>query len=466
LKNSRYYSQLFKQIKYICYFLKKYIICFCEKADVIFLFYFMKKAIIHLVQNFKLIETFYQLELKMFSELNKKYWVYNIIFFKWNLISDKNFLEKYINNWVLVYNYYDNDDLRKKIIKINKDYNILHITTTSEFLINTKNNLLKLIWKKKSINSKIFRDKYIQRDLLQTSNFNLWIKFLKLDINELDFDLIKEKIWLPFILKPTNWVQSAGVIKIENRENFDDYMNHYKIFYKNCSKRGFKSDLILAEEYIDWELYSIDYFVSENQDLLISKPVKVKLAIDLWINDYFNLSRIVTNELEEKFKDKNLEKFVRDTIKATWIKTTFVHHEFKINSAWELKTIELNWRIWGWRLEIMNFSYWINIYEYIFESWNENINFIENVAAVNVYSPERWILEWYNKELFSEIEKRKSIYNIRIHNNCIWKEVWLTKDWFTSLATIKIKNKNIEEFNKDLKYVEDNYKNLLILKKD
>jgi hypothetical protein len=40
-----------------------------------------------------------------------------------------------------------------------------------------------------------------------------------------------------------------------------------------------------------------------------------------------------------------LEKFINDTVKACGIRNTFIHHEFKINTKLELKTIELNGRI-------------------------------------------------------------------------------------------------------------------------
>ena len=55
---------------------------------------------------------------------------------------------------------------------------------------------------------------------------------------------------------------------------------------------------------------------------------------------------------------------------------------------------------------------------------------------------------------------------INKHNNFIGKKVWLTKDWFEKVGVIKLKNKNLEEIKKDLKFIETNYNNLLEVESD
>ncbi|MGB2110558.1 MAG: ATP-grasp domain-containing protein [Patescibacteria group bacterium] len=59
---------------------------------------------------------------------------------------------------------------------------------------------------------------------------------------------------------------------------------------------------LIVEEFIDGQLYSIDYFVDQNGDTFISKPVKVKLGIDIDVQDYCNIARIVSEKTEGEFK--------------------------------------------------------------------------------------------------------------------------------------------------------------------
>jgi biotin carboxylase len=109
----------------------------------------------------------------------------------------------------------------------------------------------------------MFRDKYIQRKLLQKDGGENGIKFVTGSMKELDYDKISEVVGIPFILKPTNGLQSSGVVKIDNIQDFSEYKYHFIQFHENCQNRGFASDIIIAEEFIDGKMYSIDYFVNQ-----------------------------------------------------------------------------------------------------------------------------------------------------------------------------------------------------------
>jgi len=90
--------------------------------------------------------------------------------------------------------------------------------------------------------------------------------------------------------------------------------------------------MLIVEEFIDGKMYSVDYYVDFDGNVLMSKPVKVKLGIDVGIDDYCNIARICTEKTQDEFKGKRLKTFVNSTVKATGIRNTFVHHEIKINS--------------------------------------------------------------------------------------------------------------------------------------
>ena len=421
----------------------------------------MQKIIVH-IMNKKWFKTdTFELEIKLFSEIYKSDNIENILFYKWLKIEDKDFEERLEKDGIFIQNYINRDDIINTVSELNSEYNILYIHTTIETTMNITNDLKEIVGQESPENHKIFRDKFIQRDMIRKHKPELWIKFLSWAVNDLSFTKIREKVWVPFILKPINWVQSSWVVKINSRSEFTNYKDHFNNFNKIFVEKGIEWDILIAEEFIDWELYSIDYFVSEDWTIRISEPIKEKLWIDIWVDDYFVLSRITTKDTQDTFRYINLEKFVADSVEAMRIKNSFIHHEFKINSKWELKTIEVNWRIGWWRHELMYKAFWINFFKFITDKKQIWPKIRENVIWINIFATKSWKLLWFNESLFDEIQKLDSVYEIIKQESVIWKEVWLTKDWFVRVWTIKLANDDLEVLNRDYNFIIKNYKNLL-----
>ena len=400
-------------------------------------------------------------DINAMEEMYKKYGIENVIYYNWEIIQDKWLISKYERNWILLYNYLNNSELKDKVIKLNKFKEIIFISTLSEIYIDIVNEINIDLWNKVSDNTEVFRNKYLQRELIQKYNSELWVKFLKWKPEELSIDVIEEKIWYPFIVKPTNWMQSAWVEKINDRRCFESYIKNYNAFYNRLKIRWIDNKFLIIEEFIDGKFYSIDYFVTLQWKTIISRPVKVKLWIDFWIDDYCNIARIITKKTENEFKWKSLKMFINSTVKATGIRNIFIHHEFKINTKWEFKTIELNWRIWGWRLWIIKKAYDLNLYEFVINPNVKPMLLKNNVIVIYIYSIKKWILIGFNEKIFSEIEKRRTIYSIEKVNNLIWKEVWLTKDGYVKVWIIKMQSKDYDEIMKDYFYIKKKYNNLL-----
>jgi hypothetical protein len=284
-------------------------------------------------------------------------------------------------------------------------------------------------------------------------NKNYTINFSEQKTKELTFNELKEEFWVPFILKPKDWIGSSWVAKIKDEDELEKY------------KKQSINQNILVEEFIDWEMYSIDYFVDEKQNIRLSGIVKVELWNKVWVNDFFNLSRIIGEEVEQEINLKKLSIFIKEAIIATWIKNTFIHHEFKLTSKWELKTIELNWRIWGYRLEMYEQWYLLNLLESPFNHKKTPNKVVSNIAIFSIYPTKKWIFKTYNYNLLEKIKKLESFFNLRIvPEKFEWKKVWLTKDWYWKVWWIKLKNKDKNQFKKDCDFIEKNYINLLIIK--
>ena len=399
--------------------------------------------------------------IELYSDLYINRWVKIYVFYK----SNDDIIESIDLNrkWIYIFKYKDYNDLEKQIISLHKNNDIIFINTFTELLIDTATNLKITLWEKVSDEISIFRNKEIQRKKLLEFNPNITVKYLEMNFDNLNISKIEDFIWYPFIIKPASWIQSAWVSKINNKNEFNEYINWFQKFIDNFESKWYKSDLLLIEEYIDWEMYSIDYFVSQNWDIVISKPVKVVLWTDLWIDDFLNYSRIVSKWVENELKNNNLNEFITDTVKWAWIRNTFIHHEFKLNSKWELKTIELNWRIGWFRPWIYKRGYNINLFDFLLLE-NKNYDLISNDAVINIYSYKRWFLEWFNQNLISDFNNLDSVVSIKTIESNIWKEVWLTKDWFSRIAVIKLNNKNYNTFINDYNYIKDKHQKLLNIK--
>jgi hypothetical protein len=227
--------------------------------------------------------------------------------------------------------------------------------------------------------------------------------------------------------------------------------------------RGIDNKELLLEEFIEGTLYSIDYFVNQDWKIFSTKPVKQRLLSDIKFDDYWVLARISSKKTESEFKWKKLLSFIADTVKATSIKNTYIHHEFKINSKWELKTIELNWRIGWWRLELLKKSYGLNIYELILWSEFKSVKLKENNIVVNIYATKRWMLRDFNHKLIEKLKQKSSVNFIEIEYSAVWKEIWPTKDGFVKIWSIKMSHKDYGTLANDFDFVKKNYSKILLI---
>ena len=421
------------------------------------------KSIVHILTKSRMESFSFCPEIDAMEDLSEKYWIKNVIFYKWDTIKFDALICKLEKFHILCKNYSNKEDLKKQVIEFNKKYEILFIDTPLELLINTVNYLKQSLKRPISDNPNIFRNKFLQRKIICKNNPKLGINFVKWIPEKLNINEIEKIIPYPFIIKPIDWVQSSWVSKIKNKQEFQKYIKTYSDFHDRLKFRWVDSKELIIEEFIDWELYSIDYYVYWNWKINISKPVKVKLAIDIKINDYANIARIITKKTENNFKWKNIEWFIKKTVDATWIKNTFIHHEFKVNSKWQLKTIELNGRIGWWRIELLKRTYNLNLYELLLKNDLHLLKLKENNIAINIYAYRRWILKWFNLDILKKIKLKKSVFNIKYEESFIWKEVWLTRDWFIKIWTIFLKNKNNDLIHKDYKYIMSKYKELVFI---
>jgi hypothetical protein len=288
------------------------------------------------------------------------------------------------------------------------------------------------------------------------------VRYFDIDIKKQKIDEYYNKLDFPYIIKPSSWVQSAGVWIINTITDLENYIKNIDQLNQNMVSRWIENNVFLIEDYIEWDMFTIVYFVDNDGNITYSPVVKVDSAQNLWINDFFNYVRLSWTIIDNEFSFDEVKTFIEKQVRAFGMRNTYMFQEFKRNNDWILKNIELNARIWWYRLEMMQQIYGYNLL--VMPLWITPTFKTDYSNAVFVFYPKtNGILKNFNEQLINKFKNLKSYSTIRISHQKIWQQVWLTKDWFGSLVALRLKNKDITQFKLDYKFVKDNYNNLIIL---
>lgn len=166
----------------------------------------------------------------------------------------------------------------------------------------------------KTLGSAIAMNKILSKEIVQSYKIPV-VPYIKLNKNEFyNFDenskeklvfKIKDKLGLPFIVKPNEEGSSVGVEKVDNLNSKEDL----ELILKNCFKFD---ENILIEKYIDnrqeIECAAIEY---KNKDIYISTPGQIISANELYDynskykNDksYDKIPAEVSEEILDKIKE-------------------------------------------------------------------------------------------------------------------------------------------------------------------
>lgn len=346
---------------------------------------------------------------------------------------------------------YSNEENCVKIIRKIESYSpILHIGTFSEDMIKFCNIIKEKLGHVVSDNYSLFWNKKIQRSLLFQDK-ETRVKSISLSSTDLHFENINKNFKSAFIIKPQHWIESCGVAKIYSKQDF--------LKYKDVNGHH---ENYLAEEYIGGDMYSIDYYVDEYGEIYTTPIIQMWLWIDIWIPDFFVYSCVTSTHDIPYWK---IMSFLKKSVKLTWVRNTFIHHEFKHTHKKELYTIELNWRIWWRRLKILQNWYSINILDTLFKKNDFFHKEIENYFAVfAIYPPKQWTLLDYNQKLLEVIYSLSSFLEISIHpEKYIGKTIGFTRDGYWNLWFIYLKNASKTVFQKDYQFIKENYKDILLI---
>ena len=182
--------------------------------------------------------------------------------------------------------------------------------------------------------------------------------------NSNDYKIIAKKIKFPCITKPLNLTKSRLVIKSNNLEelksNLKNTFKKIKSVYKKVHSES--EPMVLAEEYMEGDLYSVDAYVSSKDVVYFTPIVKVVTGKDIGIDDFFNYYRLIPAGLNLN-EEKKAQLVAKKAIRATGPTSITLHIELMKTKTGAWKIIELQTRPGGYRNEMLKLSYGIKHYE-------------------------------------------------------------------------------------------------------
>lgn len=160
---------------------------------------------------------------------------------------------------------------------------------------------------------------------------------------------IVKKIGFPMIIKPTNLAASLFVSICYHEEDLvktlQTTLRKINKAYENDNR--LEEPKIIAEEYMDGDMYSIDSYVNEYGEVVHCPLVKVITGKKIGHDDFYNYLQI-TPPLFKRSTIEKAEMVATKGIHALGLRNTITHTELmKIDDEW--KVIEIGARMGGFR---------------------------------------------------------------------------------------------------------------------
>ncbi len=193
-------------------------------------------------------------------------------------------------------------------------------------------------------------DKYEMRKRMQAYDPSITPKFTLIKTNnKKERERINKEIGFPMIVKPTNLSASLFVSICYHEEDLEKTLRQtfskLRKAYKNDKR--LEEPKLIAEEYMDGDMYSIDSYVDARGTVEHCPLVKVVTGKKLGHDDFYNYLQITPPVLKKGTVEK-AEKVTEKAIHALGLRNSIAHTELmKIDDEW--KVIEIGARMGGFR---------------------------------------------------------------------------------------------------------------------
>lgn len=165
-----------------------------------------------------------------------------------------------------------------------------------------------------------------------------------------------KRVQFPMIIKPTNLSASMLVSVCYHEEELEKTLRttFRKLHAAYRSDRRIERPRIIAEEYMDGDMYSVDAYVKSRGGVVFCPLVRVLTGCNVGQKDFYNYLRITPTKLKKASIERAHER-VSTAVHALGLKNTSVHVELmKVDDDW--KIIEIAPRIGGFRHTLYKLS--------------------------------------------------------------------------------------------------------------
>lgn len=158
-----------------------------------------------------------------------------------------------------------------------------------------------------------------------------------------------EKVKFPMVIKPTNLATSVLVTVCYHKEELDVTLKKAfrKISHLYEKNNRIETPRIIAEEYMEGDMYSIDSYVNSRGQVYHCPVVKVTTGKNVGHDDFYNYIRITPTGLKPESVLKAQER-AEIGIHALGLRSVTTHTELlRVDGEW--KIIEIGPRVGGFR---------------------------------------------------------------------------------------------------------------------
>lgn len=342
-----------------------------------------------------------------------------------------------------------------ELIKFCEQFPNPYINTFYEKHILLKNRVKKALKQAHTSNPEVFINKHLQRKILAEKAPHTSAQFIHIKQNEIP----KEEnftLQFPVFIKPTGGMTSLGAAKIDNFEELKTHLYNIGKSFKTLQEENLHQTDILIEEYIEGNLYAMSYFVDEEWKAHTNKIMKQgdQFGTETHLI-YWEISEPAHQEIDQN----QFTIFAQETCDAAEIKNTFICHQFKKTPNEQLKTIEINGRIWGFNVETYQLSFDFNFLDQL---QTKDITYNnKNTAFFRFYPKKTQTFQGYNKIQLQKIEKLSSKYRFYTYPKRLGEKIGTPKDGHLYYGVLILHHADREQFLIDLAFVKENYFSLL-----
>lgn len=200
-------------------------------------------------------------------------------------------------------------------------------------------------------------DKYEMRKHFRLYDSKITPKFTKVKENTIaERKRMIQKIGFPMIVKPTNLAGSLFVSICYHEEELKKTLRDAfkKITKAYANNKRLEEPNVIAEEYMEGDMYSVDSYVNSRGTVYHCPLVRQKTAKDIGHDDFYNYLQITPTALKKESIEK-AQIAAETAIHALGLRNTSAHTELmKIDDVW--KIIEIGPRVGGFRAELHSLS--------------------------------------------------------------------------------------------------------------